>query len=275
MKTPETWKPFEGNIEEIRQQFPSPLVALAQGKVPALVLRETYNPKHCSSLIDRLCERGLLYDPHKSDRPYRVDIGTSFGKYRADREEFFSHSSQTHELFSHLFDGYDNPIQTMYETLAQLATNKIVKTAREPDGQLYGPAIFRAYYAGLGHGPHYDSVAKRTKAFDYQVSRFETQFSGVLCFQNSDRDGESGEPFLYNCPWNTTVQEQLSKAKFHQYVAKEKIERVQIDLEPGDMYFFFSENIHEVPRVTGKTPRVVLAIFFAMSSDDDEIYVWS
>ena len=103
-----------------------------------------------------------------------------------DREVFFSHSSQTSKLFSTLFEGYDDPIQAMYDTLTQLATDKEVKTAREPDGQLYGPAIFRAYYTGLGHGPHYDSVAKRTKAFDYQVSRFEHQFSGVLCFQNSE-----------------------------------------------------------------------------------------
>ena len=47
------------------------------------------------------------------------------------------------------------------------------------------------------------------------------------------------------------------------------------DLEPGDLYFFFTENIHEVPAVVGDQPRAVLASFFAMSPDDDEIYVWS
>lgn len=275
MKTLKTWKPFEGDIAEIRQQFPLPLIALAQGEVPALVLRGAYKPKHCSSLIDRFYERGLLYNPHGTGRPHRVDIGTSFGKHRADRAKFFAHSCQTLELFSTLFEGYDDPVRTMYETLEKLATDKEVKTAREPDGQLYGPAIFRAYYAELGHGPHYDSVAKRTKAFDYQVSRFEHQFAGVLCFQNSDSDGEGGEPFLYNCPWSSAIQEQLSGEKFRQYVAEKKIERVQIDLEPGDLYFFFSENIHEVPHIIGERPRIVLAIFFAMSPDDDEIYVWA
>ena len=97
----------------------------------------------------------------------------------------------------------------------------------------------------------------------------------MLCVQNSDNEGESGKPFLYNCPWNVTVQEQLNRRKFRQYVAKEGIERVQVDLEPGDLYFFLSENIHEVPSVIGESPRVVLAIFFAMSLDDDEIYVWA
>ena len=43
MKMLETWPPFEGNIEEIRRKFPFPLVTLAQGEVPALVLRGAYN----------------------------------------------------------------------------------------------------------------------------------------------------------------------------------------------------------------------------------------
>ena len=60
MKMLETWPPFEGNIEEIRRKFPFPLVTLAQGEVPALVLRGAYKSKHCSSLIERFYERGLL-----------------------------------------------------------------------------------------------------------------------------------------------------------------------------------------------------------------------
>jgi len=36
-----------------------------------------------------------------------------------------------------------------------------------------------------------------------------------------------------------------------------------------------SETIHEVPHVFGNTPCIVLAVFFAMSEDDEEIFVWS
>ena len=71
----------------------------------------------------------------------------------------------------------------MYDALSQLAPSKEVKTAREPDGRLYGPAIFRVYHRETGHGPHYDSVAKRTKAFEYQISRFKHQFAGCFVFR--------------------------------------------------------------------------------------------
>ena len=277
MTTNAVWAPFEGSIKEIAQAYSEPLLALARGEVPALVLRGAYDPQHCAALVDRFYERGLLYDPHASteERPHRVDIGTSFGKWRQDREAFFAHSNQTLELFSTLFDGYRDPVQTMYENLAQLAPSKEVKTAREPDGRLYGPAIFRTYYAEIGHTPHFDSVAKRTKAIEYQISRFKHQFAGILCFQNSDSDGRTGEPFIYNCPWTPDMQPYLNPDAFRGYVEEQGVARVQVHLEPGDLYFFFTENIHEVPHISGDQPRIVLAIFFAMSPDDDEIFVWA
>ena len=275
--TTSTWTPFEATIPEILDQHPEPLLALAHGEVPAFVLRQHYQPTHCRALMRRFYERGLLYDPHQvgNGTARRVDIGTSFGAHRADRKKFHAHSAETLKLFETLFDGYDDPVRSMYDALAKLAPDKEVKPAREPAGRLCGPAIFRVYHRELGPGPHYDSVAKRTQAFDYQISRFTHQFAAILCFQNSTKETGTGEPYLYNCPYRPELQKQLSRDKFPAYVAKQGIERVQVQLEPGDLYFFFTENVHEVPAIIGDQPRAVLAIFFAMSSDDDEIYVWA
>ena len=221
------WTPFEANLTDTLQKYPQPLMALAAGEMPAILLRQAYNPNHCAGLIERFYERSLMYDPHKvgDGKPHRVDIGTSLGRHNSDREEFFAHSAGTHELFNTLFDGYDDPVKTMYDNLSQLAPGKKVMTAREPDGSLYGPAIFRIYHDGLGHGPHYDSVAKRSKLFTYAVSRFQHQFAGVLCFQNSNDAGESGEPFLYNCTWSDAVQEARENGAFREYVAEHDIAR--------------------------------------------------
>ena len=271
------WTPCEASIPEILEQHPEPLMALARGEIPALVLRQHYNSAHCNALMQRFYQRGLLYDPHAAGdaTARRIDIGTSFGAHRADREKFHAHSAATLELFRTLFDGFDDPVRSIYDALSQLAPDKEVKTAREPDGRLYGPAIFRVYHREIGHGPHYDSVAKRTRAFDYQISRFKHQFAGILCFQNSNKEAGTGEPYLYNCPYRPEIQDYLSRDKFPAYVAEHSIERVQVQLEPGDLYFFFTENVHEVPAILGEKPRAVLAIFFAMSPDDDDIYVWA
>ncbi len=277
MTTIQTWTPVEGSLTSILKKYPQPLVALAAGEMPAIVLRKAYNPDYCAGLIQRFHERGLMYDPHKAGdrRPHRVDIGTSLGHHNADPAKFFAHAAGTHELFKTLFDGYDDPVKTIYEALSHLAPDKRVMTAREPDGRLYGPAIFRIYHTDLGHGPHYDSASKKSKLFNYAVSRFQHQFAGVLCFQNSNEVGESGEPFLYNCTWSSTVQEAREKSRFREYATEQGIAHVQVQLEPGDLYFFYSENLHEVPPVIGDKPRAVLATFLAMSPDDPEIFVWS
>ena len=276
MTVPHEWTPAEGSPQEILKKYPKPLNALVSGEVPAIVLRQAFNPDHCADLVERLYERGLAYEPHQDEDSKRpVYVGPAFVRYNADPEKFFGYAADTHELFKTLFNGYDDPVKTFYKMLSCLAPDKRVMTAREPDGRLYGPAVFRVYYADIGHGPHFDSVAKRQKLFNYEVSRFQHQLAGVMCFQNSEKEGESGEPFLYNCPWTPAVQEYITEATFSQYVVEQGIPRIQIQLEPGDLYFFFSENIHEVPPVIGEKPHIVLAAFFGMSPDDEEIFVWS
>ena len=276
MTAPHAWTPAEGSVADILKKHPRPLDALAAGETPGIVLRQAFDPDHCAGLVNRLYERGLAHDQRQDgDGGGPVYVGPHLAGHSADPEKFFADAADTHELFKTLFDGYDDPVKTFYERLSGLAPDKKVMTAREPDGRLYGPAVFRTYHAGTGHGPHFDSVVKRQRLFNFEVSRFQHQFAGVMCFQNSVEGGESGEPFLYNCPWTPVVQEYITAGTFRQYAAGRGIPRIQIQLEPGDLYFFFSENIHEVPPVAGERARIVLAAFVGMSPDDEEIYVWS
>ena len=142
-------------------------------------------------------------------------------------------------------------------------------------GDRLGRVSGRRLHQGRKSGLSGACGANRTQAFDYQISRFTHRFAAILCLQNSTKEAGTGEPYLYNCPYRPELQEHLSRDKFPAYVAEQGIERAQVQLEPGDLYFFFTENVHEVPAIIGDQPRAVLAIFFAMSSDDDEIYVWA
>ena len=121
--------------------------------------------------------------PAKGDSRTRIDIGTSLGGRSKDKEEFLQHSAETHALFNNLFDGFDDPVRTLYQSLSNLAGRKEVKVARESDGRLYGPAIFRIHYEGHAYKPHINHVTLREGLFNYAVARFEHQFAGILCFQ--------------------------------------------------------------------------------------------
>ena len=277
MSSTNEWLPAGPNVEAVRSQYADPLLALSQAEMPAIVLRQAYDPAHCQALMQRFVNWGLIRDPlvKNADGRTRIDIGTSLGNRGHDQAAFLRHAVDTHQLFAHLFDGFDNPVQTMYDSLAALAVNKEVKTAREPDGRLYGPAIFRIHYETHSYKPHIDHVTLREKRFNYAVSRFEHQFAGILCLQNASQGGRKAQTILHQCVWTPDVQPHIDNETFPQYAAANNIGSYRVELAPGDLYFFNTRCIHEIPPLEGDDPRAVLAVFIGYSADDDEIYVWS
>lgn len=276
-----------------------PVRALARGEAGAVVIRGAFPPAECRKLIDRLIEAELMYaadDPRIGEKALsnnvvgkylgrdvnpdggprrRIDIGASLGNFGDDREQFFRLADEARERFDRLFADGPNPMAVMYDTLQQLVPGKTVLTAYEPDGRRYGPAIIRVHYGGFTYGPHFDSVRNREQRTGYAVHRFETQLAGVLCLQNSTRDGVSAQGIVHRQFWNDQVDPYLRTNRFHDFAREHDIPNVRIELEPGDLYFFNTGLIHEVPGVPGDLPRVVLATFIGYSEDDPEVMVWS
>ena len=79
----------------------------------------------------------------------------------------------------------------------------------------------------------------------------------------------------HRCLWTEEIQPYIAEGRYDEYAATRDIERCRVELEPGDLYFFNTRCIHEVPAVVGADPRAVLAVFIGYAPDDDEIYVWS
>ena len=75
--------------------------------------------------------------------------------------------------------------------------------------------------------------------------------------------------------WTSDVQDAITTNTFPDYAQNHEIDHYRVDLEQGDLYFFNTRLIHEVPPVEGDAPRIVLATFIGYSPDDPEVYVWS
>ncbi len=277
MQATQPWLPAEPDLPTILNTYSDPLRALANAEMPAIVLRQAYNPEHCPQLLQRFLDWGLMRDPKTTtaDQRNRIDIGTSLGNRGHDQECFLTHAVATHDLFRMLFTGFDDPVKTMYHALQQLAGNKVVKTAQEPDGRQYGPAIFRIHYDSHAYKPHIDHVTLREKRFTYTVSRFTHQFAGILCLQNASQQGQSAQTIIHQCLWTEAIQPHIEAETFPAYAAANGLGNYKIALAPGDLYFFNTRCIHEIPAIEGTDPRAVLAVFIGYSEEDDEIYVWS
>jgi hypothetical protein len=138
------WAPLdapEGDAASLLESCPDPLAALANGDVPAVLLRGALSPEACGEINRLLIERQLMHDPAypasaplpgefievigegKSSRyehtpaaetagpgrgrwtPTRIDIGTSQGTHSHALDEFLDHSAGSHQLFASLFSG--------------------------------------------------------------------------------------------------------------------------------------------------------------------------
>ena len=273
-----SWAPAEPDVAAVLAAHADPLAALAHGEIPAVILRGAYPAEQCASLIDRFVERGLMdsrfLDP-TSVQPRRVDIGTSLSNRSGDKEGFLAHAEQTRELFRTLFAGHQDPVELVYDRLSRLAMGKRVTTAYEPDGRAYGPAIFRIHYAGHRYQPHVDHVGVHEGRVQYAVSRFSHQFAGVLCLQNSRSGSRIAQSLLHRCLWTPELEPCLERDGFAELAQEHAIESYRVDLQPGDLYFFNTRMVHEVPALEGSSPRVVLAVFIGYSPDDPEVFVWS
>jgi len=273
------WRPAEPDVRTIRSHYPDPLRTLAQADIPAIILRGAYPASDCAGLIRRFIDRGLMPDPADpllaAEGRKRIDIGTSLGNRGGDKEAFLQHAAGTNELFATLFDGFKNPVQTMYDALSALAVDKTVTGAREPDGRRYGPAIFRIHYGDHAYAPHFDHVGLREKRFNYAAGRFKNQFAGILCLQNDTPEGGGTQTIVHHRLWTPEVEPSLIAGSFHAYAEENNIGCCAVGLNPGDLYFFNTQCIHEVPALLGKSPRIVLAVFIGYSPDDPEILVWS
>ena len=192
----------ETDLQTVRKQYPDPLRALAEARVPAFVLRQAYDPAHCEGLIRRFIDQGLMRDPWDTsgkDTRSRIDIGTSLGNLGADQERFLQHAAGTHQLFSTLFAGFGDPVQTIYAALQGLAGNHQVMVAREPDGRQYGPAIFRVHYGGHTYRPHRPrsaaGAAFQLRGLPHTIS------SPGYCVSERRPPGRETQAILHQCLW--------------------------------------------------------------------------
>lgn len=301
------WVPVEPDVSTACLRFERPLEELAAGQIPALVVRQAWSAENCRELVQRLIDEDLLYDPDRPIPPKfqkqsipegyyregknavpslawdeqkvtgksRIDIGSSLGYRGSNQDGFFAHSAETNALFERLFADHPDPIRLLYDSLEAFSVDKSVVTARESDGREYGAGIIRAHYGGYTYKPHFDSVRLREKRENYAVHDFEHQFAGVLVLQNSTVNGRTAQGIMHQCLWQPDVDPHLKNGTFHEYAKANDIANVEVHLEPGDLYFFNTRGIHEVPGVAGGLPRIVLATFIGFSSDRDEIFVWS
>ena len=161
----QTWDPIDVDASEVERIFASdadPLGAVAEGRVPAVIIRGAFSSEKCKDIISMFIDRGLMRDPNvaadaadshevTADRAAgygngtdtRIDIGSSLVNWTrgalathtpstrggtaaddiANREAFLEHSVSTNKLFADIFPEPDaDPVKRFFDCMQDLAT---------------------------------------------------------------------------------------------------------------------------------------------------------
>ena len=300
-----SWPVLSPDRESVLGRCPDPMRALADGEIGGVVIKGAYRPEDCAVLVRRFIAEDLIPDPADPDRvfagdyqtvghfrsddganrPLRIDIGSSLvnhtrlnpdsGDKDANKDRFLAHSEETQALFARLFEGIADPVDCLYQTLSGLAPGKEVKTAYEPDGRGYGPAIFRVHYPGQAYTPHINHVRVGDRLDEFNVSRYAHQFAGLICFQHSADLETTPHAEVHRTEWTPEVRRHLTAGTYRDFLRDHAVPQCTIAVEPGDFYLFNSGLMHEVGPVVGDAARIVLATFISYSPNDDEVMVWA
>ena len=74
MATSLPWSPAEPDLQAVLAAHPDPLRALAGAEMPAIVLRQAYDPAQCMPLLQRFTDWGLMRDPKATTADQRNRI---------------------------------------------------------------------------------------------------------------------------------------------------------------------------------------------------------
>lgn len=109
MASTANWSPLEPDLKTVFANEENPIGALAEARIPAIVLRRAYNPDHCAGLIQRFIERGMMRAPEDSNPESedklqfvghtRIDIGTSLVNHTRGHRGASKDDAQNREGF--------------------------------------------------------------------------------------------------------------------------------------------------------------------------------
>src|SRR5437016_226420 len=91
------WIPVEGTAAELAVRGAGSFPALAEGRIPAVIVRGAFPLDQCRAVVRRLYERGVILE--RKGQTYDA-VGTSLVNLGADPEAFFASARATHALFA-------------------------------------------------------------------------------------------------------------------------------------------------------------------------------
>lgn len=269
------WPIAFSTTDRVAEDFPNILQELVDLKWPAVVIKNFYPINHCKEVSRRIntSSHNLVtvkeYSNAASEKVSLRYIGPGLGQYVSDRATYFRETKLAYSKFIRLYQDLPDPREMVRNKISKLLPNKNIVIAQEKNEQC-SAAVVRIMVEGDMSALHRDSAMNYFKG--WQISKYPTQFSALVCFQMAE---DGGELTVYRKRWNP--KDDLAKEEgitgYPNSIVADAESSI-IKPEEGDLYIFHPEIYHDIKPMKGTRDRITQGIFFATSENDQKVVSW-
>ena len=273
--TGRTYSPEYFRINEFTTLDPREIVRVMRGEVAGCIFRGAMAPEICAGVTKNFWASPELRQ--RGDTVPAYYVGTYH--YAKPLSTYVTEAGQTQQALHALFDGHRNVFQELMDQVsAEFAQDGITLRVAEHEGNAAGEFVVRAWSGGgkLALAAHDDAAqltATAQAGFEIQEVARNPLAAANLCLQN----GAAGGQLLY---WNIEPDGPTRKALGieetgypYQPEWLGEFDCIELDIRPGDIYFFNGKLIHAV-QAQAEAGEFRSTISFLMGMKDDQTAIY-
>ncbi len=250
----------KGDLGDFFEHF----TGVLDNSIGALIIKGFWNKDRCAKAMEGVMERG--FDFYENVEPPIGKIGITEFEHASDDEakaRYFLQAPSANAVRRRIFQKSGDPVESVVRLCNRFVETHIA--VEGPGGQIYFAGLVRNITEAL---LHLDFAPRDASSWD--ISKIVRQASWNLVLESAESGGET---IVHHHPWNKDDESQKIPGSYGYLPSVvSNCEQVAVQTEVGDLFFFNSQNFHQVLPVKGRWTAV--SSFIGLTPENT-LVLWS
>jgi hypothetical protein len=246
------------------ENFFEQFTGVLENKIGALIIKNFWNEDRCKNALVGIMEHGFGF--YENVDPPIGKIGITEFEHASSNEakvSYFREATEANIVRQYIFRKSGDPVKDVVNLLGRFVKTRIA--VEGPSGQAYFAGLVRNISEAL---LHLDFAPRDARGWD--ISKIVQQASWNLVLESAESGGET---IIYRHPWKKKDESKKIPGSYgYEPTIVSNCEQVAISVEVGDLFFFNSQNFHQVLPVKGRWTAV--SSFIGLTSENT-LVLWS
>lgn len=230
-------------------------------EIGALIIKDFWTKDQCAKAMSGITEHG--FDFYENVEPPIGRIGITEFELAETKAHYFFKAPEANAIRKYIFRKSGDPVGEVIRLFNSFIETRIA--VEGPSGQTYFAGLVRNISEAL---LHLDFAPRDASSWD--ISKILKQASWNLVLESAEQGGET---IIHRHPWNTGDESQKIPGSYgYQPSVVSNCEQVAVQTGVGDLFFFNSQNFHQVLPVKGRWTAV--SSFIGLTPEDT-LVLWS